>query len=286
MRITIAVRGGFAYYPGHLADRGRLVVVEHHRNTSSAVPRIALILTCALAFQLFSPPRAAHAQDVFSCIDELSDDEVAYRIRYIEDKLQDGKKSAALWRYVWMSLWLGGGAGMTYAAVNAANDDNKSDKFGWAYLAAASYFIATTHMVLPAADVWGAKRIRRQDGSTEEARRAKLRYATDTLKKSAEVEGLMGGASGVTLALIYGVAGGASKAAIWKGQSRGLTAGIFVGPPLLVGLQTATAPRGSVEAYEAYRGIACSSKYYERSEEGPDLDFSLGPAGGTFKVSF
>ncbi len=24
MRITIAVRGGFAYYPGHLANRGRL----------------------------------------------------------------------------------------------------------------------------------------------------------------------------------------------------------------------------------------------------------------------
>jgi hypothetical protein len=54
----------------------------------------------------------------------------------------------------------------------------------------------------------------------------------------------------------------------------------------LVGLQTATAPRGSVAAYEAYRGIACSSKYYERTEEGPDFDFSVSPGGGTLKVSF
>lgn len=247
-----------------------------------------MILTCALAFTLLAPPRAADAQDAFSCIEELSDDEVRYRIRYIEDKLQDGKKQASRWRYVWMSLWLAGGGGMTYAAVKAAqeNPPNDADKFGWAYLAAGSYFIGLLHAAIPAPDVWGAKRIRRQDDSTEEARRAKLRYATETLRKSSNVEGFMGGPFGVVASLTYGVVGGTIKATQWTGQSRGLTAAIFVAPPLLVGLQTATAPRGSIEAYEAYRGIACSSKYYERTEEGPDFDFSVSPAGGSLKVSF
>ena len=261
-------------------------MAEHHRNLNSAIQRVALVLTCALAFNLLAPPRPANAQDAFSCIEELSDDEVRYRIRYIEDKMKDGKKQATRWRYVWMSLWLAGGGGMTYAAINAANDRDDADKFGWAYLAAGSYFIGLTHAIIPAPDVWGAKRIGHKDDSTEEARRAKLLYATNTLKKSAAVEELMGGALGIVGSLTYGVVGGSIKATQWKGQSKGLTAAMYVAPPLLMGLQTATAPRGSVEGYEAYRGIACSSKYYERTEEGPDFDFSVSPGGGSFKVSF
>ena len=99
-------------------------MAEHHRNRNSAIQRIALVLTCAIAFTLLAPPRAANAQDAFSCIEELTDDEVRYRIRYIEGKMKDAKPQATRWRYVWMSLWLAGGGGMTYAAVNAARDNN------------------------------------------------------------------------------------------------------------------------------------------------------------------
>jgi hypothetical protein len=233
-----------------------------------------------------APPRAANAQDAFSCIEELTDDEVRYRIRYIEGKMQDGKKQATRWRYVWMSLWLAGGGGMTYAAVKAARDSDQADKFGWAYLAAGSYFLGLTHAMIPAPDVWGPKRIRRQDDSTEEARRAKLLYATQTLKKSATIEEFSAGPMATVGMLTYGVVGGTIKATQWTGQSRGLTAAIYVAPPLLAGVQTATAPTGSAKAYEAYRGIACSSQYYQKTEEGPDLDFSVSPAGGSFKVSF
>jgi len=261
-------------------------VAEHHRNPNSAIQRIALVLTCALAFTLLAHPRAADAQDAFSCIEELSDDEVQYRIRYIQEKMEDDKPQATRWRYIWMSLWLAGGGGMTYAAVNAARDSNNPDKFGWAYLAGGAYFFGLMHAVIPAPDVWGAKRIRKMDDSTEEARRAKLQYATETLKQASGVQELMGGALGVSASLIYGVVGGTVKATQWTGASRGLTAALYVAPPVLMGIQTATAPRGSVAAYEAYRGIACSSKYYERSEEGVDFDFSVTPAGGNFKITF
>jgi hypothetical protein len=236
---------------------------------------------CGLA-----PPRTASAQDAFSCIEELSDDEVRYRIRYIEGKLQDGKKQATRWRYVWMSLWLAGGGGMTYAAVNAARDEDPADKFGWAYLAAGSYFMGLTHAILPAADVWGAKRIRRQEDGTEEARRAKLLSATQTLKKAAGVQELSGGALAIGGMLIYGIVGGTVKATQWKGATRGLTAALYVAPPFLAGMQTATAPKAASQGYEAYRGIACSSKYYDTSDEGPEFDFSVNPGGGSFSVKF
>ena len=250
------------------------------------MPRATAILAFALVFTLLAPPEAADAQDAFSCIEELSDDEVRYRIRYIENKMEDGKKHATRWRYTWMSLWLAGGAGMTYAAVKASRDNNDADRFGWAYLAAGAYFIGLTHAFIPAPDVWGAKRIRREDDSSEQARRAKLLYATNTLKKASNIQTFSSGAFGVVGSLTYGVVGGTIKATQWPGASRGLTAAMYIGPPLLVGIQTATAPREAVEAYEAYRGIACSSKYYQREEEELDLDFSVGPAGASFAVHF
>lgn len=244
------------------------------------------MLAFSILFSVLTPPRTASAQDAFSCIEELSDDEVRYRIRYIEGKLQDGKKQATRWRYTWMSLWFAGGAGMTWAAIDNARDGDAADKFGWAYLAAGSYFMGLTHAILPAADVWGAKRIRRQDDGTEEARRAKLRYATETLKKASGVQELSGGALAIGGMLIYGIVGGTIKATQWKGHTRGLTAAMYVAPPILAGLQTATAPKAASQAYESYRGIACSSKYYDTSEAGPEFDFSVNPGGGSFKINF
>lgn len=85
--------------------------------------------------------------------------------------------------------------------------------------------------------------------------------------------------------LLYGAVGGTIKAAVWTGSSRGLTAAMFIAPGLPAGIQTATIPRTSVEAYQAYRGIACSGKYYQ-DDQGPDFDFSVGPLGGSLKVSF
>ena len=222
-----------------------------------------------------------------------------YRIRYIENKLQDGKKHATRWRYTWMGLWLAAGGGMTYAAVAASRDRNdcapddgacydrnSANRFAWAYMAAGAYFVGTTHMFIPAADVWGAKRIRRQDDGSEEARRAKLLYATNTLKKANGVQSLNAGALGTVGGLIYGVVGGTIKATQWTGQSRGLTAAIYIGPPLAMALQTATAPTEGMKAYEAYRGIACSSKYYDTHEEGPEFDFSASPLGADFRIRF
>jgi hypothetical protein len=86
------------------------------------------------------------------------------------------------------------------------------------------------------------------------------------------------------VSLVYGVTGGTVKAAQWPGLSRGLTAAMYIAPPTLVALQTMTAPREAALAYEAYRGIACSSRYYERGREAPEIDFDVGLGGGRFLV--
>ena len=270
---------------------------EHHFDRNF-IHRAAAVLACALAFTFVTPPRAS-AQDAFSCIEELDDDQVRYRIRYIENNLQDGKKHATRWRYTWMGLWLAAGGGMTYAAVAAsrdrdgcASDDvacrdrNSANRFAWAYMAAGAYFVATTHMFVPAADVWGAKRIRRQADGDEAARVAKLQYATKTLKKASGVQSFNAGAFGVVAGTIYGSVGGIIKATQWTGSTKGLTAAMFLGPPISMGLQTATAPKEAKQAYEAYRGIACSSKYYDTHEDGPEFDFSVSPGGGNFTIKF
>jgi hypothetical protein len=244
--------------------------------------RVTPVLACALLLTLLVPPRPVDAQDAFSCIEELTDDQVSYRIQYIEEKLDKGKKHATRWRYTWMGLWLAIGGVTTWLAVDAANDDKQWDKFGWAYMAGGAYFVAATHMILPAPDVWGAKRIRRKEDGSEEARRAKLRYATETLEKASNIQELAGGALGVAGSLVYGVVGGTVKATQWTGLSRGLTAGLYIAPPVMMGLQTATAPREAAKAYETYRGIACSSKYYDTGREGPELDFGV----GSFRINF
>lgn len=257
-------------------------MVAHHRKAGLVVLGVSLALTFAMS----TSPRSALAQDAFSCIEELSDDEVKYRIREIEGDLRDGKTHAAAWRYTWMTIFLGLGGGATYLAIDAAQDNEQWDKFGYAYLAAGFYFSGLVHAVLPAPDVWGAKRIGRKDESTEEARRAKLLYATETLQKANDTQGLLGGPLGLVGATVFGVVGGSVKAAQWTGRTKGLTAGMFVVPPVLAGLAGATAPREAVSAWEAYRGIACSSKYYDTQEEGPELDFSMSPTGGSFTIRF
>lgn len=247
--------------------------------------RIAIFLSLTITAAIVAP-RPTCAQDAFGCIAELSDDEVQYRLERIQRELEDGKRKATRWRYGWMGAWLAIGGATTYLAVDAAREDRRWDRFGWAYLAGGAYFAALTQVSIPAPDVWGAKRIRRLEGSSEALRKEKLRYATKTLERAAEVQAFTSGASGVVVSLIYGVTGGTVKAAQWPGLSRGLSAGMYIAPPTLVALQTMTAPRAATRAYEAYRGIACSSKYYEQERDGPEIDFDVGLGGGRFRVVF
>jgi len=190
-----------------------------------------------------------------------------------------------------MSGFLRLGAATTYFAIEAGRPDENGNRKPWdvfanAYLAAGSYFVALTHAVIPAPDVWGLKRIGKQTSSTEEERRAKLRNATETLQKSAAIEEFMGGPLGIVSGAVFGIVGGSVKAAKWPGKTPGTTAVLFLLPPIISTANVLTSPRHSIEGWESYRGIACSSKYYDKGSEGAALDFSLNPLGSSFTWTF
>jgi hypothetical protein len=245
----------------------------------------AFILACACGTALTTQPKVASAQDAYHCIEELSDDEVAYRVQYIEDSFKKGKKHATAWRYAWLGVLAATAGVESWLAVDAGKDE-PWDRFAFAYLAAGSGLTALVHAAVPAPDVWGAKRIARMDSDTPEARRAQLEYATKTMDKAAMYQDLMGGALGVGAGVAYGIAGGTAKAVKWTGHTPGITALTFLQPPVLMGLRAATAPRQQIEGWENYRGIACSSKYYDKSREDPELDCSVGPTGASFSIQF
>ena len=248
--------------------------------------RAALLLLIALAAGSLGAPEAARAQDAFHCIDQLSDDEVQWRIRYIEESFRKGKRKATAWRYGWMAAFFVIGGVETFLAVDAADNDRDWNTFAFAYLAGGAYLAGLSHLIFPAPDVWGLKRIQRKPAGTEEERRAKLRYATELLSEASAVEGLLGGPIGVAGSVVFSVVGGSVKAAKWPGKSRGVTSAVFIAPPVLLGAAALTAPREAIRAYENYRGIACSSKYYDKSREEPEFDFSFSPGGASMKVSF
>lgn len=259
----------------------------HHQFFPHLSKRGALVaLTFALAATFVSPPKLARAQDAFHCIEDMADDNVTYRINKIEQSFKDGKKGAAMWRYIWGSILLGVGGAFTYLAIDRNNQGNIPDRFAYWYLAAGSYLLGTLQFVIPAPDVWGEKRIRKKAGATPEERKLKLRYATNTLKKAAGIQGFMSGPVGVVAGVAAGVAGGSVKAAKWSGSSRGITALLFILPPVATGLMAATAPKTAVNEWEGYRSLACSSDYYESGPSGPEFDLSLNPTGARFVISF
>ena len=176
-------------------------------------------------------------------------------------------------------------SGLTYAAIQAHDDNEPWDRFAFAYLGAGFAFSALLHAVIPAPDVWAAKRIRRMDATTPEARKIKLEYATRKIKSSAGIEGYFSGLN-IALAAVHGIVGGSVKAAKWTGKTRGYTAMLFLVPPVAAALSGMTSSTQQVSDWENYRGIACSSQYYDDSQVGPDFDFSLSPGGGSFRVQF
>ena len=228
-------------------------------------------LLFALAFTFVCPPKLVQAQDPYHCIDDLSDDDVKYRIKLIKKNFAENAQSSRLWRSLWSIILLGAGAGFTYAAIDASDD---WDIFGYWYLAAGAYAQGLSPLVWPMPDVWGHKRIKRKPDETEEQRKAQLRYATKTLEQAASVQDFLGGAAPVALGLVYGVVGGSVKAAKWTGETKGLTAALFVVPPIVNGLFVATAPKHSSAYWETYRSIGCSSHYYDQGPTGPEFDLS------------
>lgn len=230
---------------------------------------------------------AAHAQDAYHCIEDLSDDEVRYRIDKIEKTFAKGKNKAMGWRIGWSVGTAALATAVTTTAIIAAREGRTPDKFASAYIAAGGYFASARLLLTPMPGAWGLKRIRRMPDETEAQRRAKLLYATQKLEQSAKIETFNGGPGTVLFSTVYAVVGGTVKAARWTGSSPEVTALMFILPPVISTAAVLTAPKNARPAWEEYRGMACSGKYYDTGpDDRLDLDLSVGPQGFSLRLAF
>lgn len=244
---------------------------------------LASVLTATV---VAAPGGSAGAQDPYHCIEELSDSEVAYRIRRIEDGFAEGRYKALGWRVGWIVGYVALAGVQGALAVEANHDGRPWDRFAFTYQAVGGAALAIGLAAIPMPGVWGAKRIRRKAASTPDERREKLRYATKLLERGASVQELLGRGELVGLGVVFGAVGGTVKAVKWTGKTPVNTALMYVVPPALALGTVLSAPDALPREWEAYRGYACSGRYYDRSREGPEVDFSISPTGARLSVDF
>jgi len=234
----------------------------------SAAPITALLLVAAA---LLCPAGRASAQDPYACIDELSDEEVSYRIRAIEKGFADGRYKALGWRIGWIAGYAATAGVQGALAVEARQDGRPWDRFAFLYQAAGGAALALGLAVIPMPGVWGGKRIRKQTADTPAARRNKLRYATRLLERGAFIQEMLGRGELIGVAVVYGTVGGTVKAVKWTGKSKGNTALMYIVPPVLATGTVLSAPGSLPEEWESYRGIACSGRYDNRGADQPKV---------------
>ena len=245
------------------------------------------------------------AQDAYTCIDELSEAELDYRNEWISESFRKGRAKAVRWRAGWITAMTAFAAYGFYTGATGErsiqNDDNPKWRRFYDYaLASASALTVLKLVAVPMADVWGHKRIRKMPISTIEEKRAKLRYATKTLEKSASGQDFLIGigniGGGVLFGAVFGTAYVAKFHNKYNAQSkrkdraldRARAAGLFILPTAVAGGLTLTGPSHSIVDLESYRGIACSSKYYDNGSGDSDIDLelSVSPLNFGMKLTF
>ncbi len=256
---------------------------------------ISLLLGAALAVASFAAS-PARAQNAYRCIEELSEDQLDYRIGKIQRNFEDGQERAAAWRFGWM-FGVAGSLTLPAFSLAAQNTPRARRFFDWAILAGGIATVAQL-AVIPMPDVWGAKRIRRKRDTTIEEKRAKLRYATRTLEKASKVHAYLGGPNYGGGGVVYGLVMGSVYVGLYGDENDELpsahdrrlarfrAAGLYLLPPALSIPQAVTHPKHSYEYWEEYRGFACSDQYFDAGEQGPEFDLSFGPMNLTFRVRF
>ncbi len=241
-----------------------------------------------LCLSAISPIGLARAQDAMHCIDELSDEEVQYRISKIDESFKKGEVSQKMWRFGWMSVLTANSALSIYSALDA---ERKYERVTWGVLSAASLATVVQLLVTPMPEIAGYKRFKKKPDSTPEERVAKLRYGTKIFKKAANIQEFLTGPgehlNGINLSLISGTVHMRRYfRKLQTARARNHALLLFFLPMTVNEAKILSQPTHQYKDWENYRQIACSSRYYDTGGDELDLDLSFGPGGGTFKLSF
>jgi hypothetical protein len=126
---------------------------------------------------------AAAAAEGLPATPGLTDDAVAERLRFIEERLEESRRHAQLWYWSWMTINAGSAIGLGIAAGLAQHEDDQVNNGVQAGVAA----IGVADLLLrPLNARFGAAPIAGLPEATREERLAKLRAAETLLRDNAE----------------------------------------------------------------------------------------------------
>ncbi|MCA9578347.1 MAG: hypothetical protein R3B40_26870 [Polyangiales bacterium] len=249
-------------------------------------PRPSLVTVGALALAFaWLPARAAEAQSVNLCVEDMSDEEIERHTARIVGELRSHRTRARVWRFGWLTAYTG--IAVVALGVLAPNigpsSDNRDDRARWlGYIGAGvGASVAAARLAFyPMPDVWGVRRIERMPTSTRRERIAQTQYAESVLTSAGAWQGLMTGSTSYVLALGWGIGWGTSLSRRYSNPTTAALA--FFGSPIL-GIATAlTAPNWAALSATRIRGGICGHAYVQDPEpdplgdEGYDDDASAG----------
>jgi hypothetical protein len=243
------------------------------------------------------PASRVSAQDPYHCIEDLTDDEVTYRIRELERELTHRKAWSRAFFYGWTLGFAALISGEIGIMIRADGARQRATRTGMGISLAGATVSLTQHLAAMFPRAFAPQRLRRMPESTPEQRRAKLRYATRTLERGAMRESFQSGVLAHGSGWVWGLGWGTFMMLRFD-EYKTQGAITLVGSILVTEARILSMPTLSVRAWDAYRGGACHSLYMpphvdedsrfdvDVEDEGPEVQVSAGLGSLGMTVSF
>jgi hypothetical protein len=255
-------------------------------------PRLGLA-AAILASVLVLNAGTARAQDPYACLEDLSDDEVRHRLRFIEDHIAEHSQYSNIWWWGWLTVIGSAGlANWTMFAITREGDDPSEyrmtrERF---FINAVGATLLTTQLSVFAMTSAHAKRkLRRMPNGTPRERRDRLRQATVLLERASKRQQLGTSPTAHGGGPLWGIGTGTYLAT--QGHPTFFVASAYLMPLIISEARINTQPTAAIDAFRKYRAMACYGRSGYAIEPPPsrsrvDWDLSMGPGGLAFRLTF
>jgi hypothetical protein len=256
-------------------------------------PRRPGVVAIVLASMLLSHVGTARAQDPYVCIEDLSDDEVRHRLRFIESHIAEHSQYSKLWWWGWLTVI--GGAGLGYwgaFALTREGDDPQAYRAARERLfinAAGATLLTTQLSVFAMTSAHAKRKLRRMPAGTPAERRARLRQATVLLERASKRQQLGTSPMAHVGGPFWAIGTGTYLAT--RDHPSFFVASAYVMPFIISEARILSQPRAAIDAFREYRVMACYGRAGYAIPMSParsrvEWDVGMGPGGLAFRLAF
>lgn len=246
-----------------------------------------------VATLLTAQARTTRAQDAYSCIDALTDQEVTYRLRSIEAHIAHHKQYSKLWWWGWLTVI--GSAGLAYWTAfgvipHEGDDHDYRMRRERLFINAAGATLLTTQLsVFAMTSAHSHRKLRKLPDGTPEERRVKLREATKLLERAAKRQSIGISPTAHVGGPVWAIGTGTYLAV--RDHPTFFVASAYLMPLVISEARILTQPRASIYEWERYRAMACYGRSGYAIPATPERsrvewDFGIGFGGVNFGFRF